>query len=234
VDWEPYPCDWQEVTGENADRPSLNLSRMISNAFLDEVEGGVIFDSLFANAVLNSIPFHKDRMAFLALCHAVSSFHTGLYGTAKCIEGIKMTGTLPLNRIDANGKVSEGRQMTVFQVPYESGVLLADISKAPKVQKHHTRAGLEKMLKTFYASGQTFYHGGKYMFFEAHHPRRVNPYVLREALEMEFNMPYPDNQSINLHERAIKVFSQRHNIDLADPIYAPKPEEDAAAQKEAA
>lgn len=227
VDWEPYPCDWQRLTDDKADRPSLALSRMICNEFLDEIEAGTKFDSVFANAVINSIPFHKDRMAFIALCHAICSFQTGFYGTAKWIEGLNTKDSLPLNRIDDNGNVSEGQQVRLFEVPYEPGVLLADISRAPKIQKYHSREEMDFILGTFFTDWELYAtKGAQYVFFEAHNPKRVNPYVLREALEMEFNMPFPEGK-IGLVDRALQVFSQRHNLDLADPKYAPKVTEEA-------
>lgn len=229
VDWEPYPCDWQGVTEDKADRPSLELARIISNEFLDEIEAGTKFDSVFANAVINSIPFHKDRMAFIALCHSICSFHTGFYGTAKWIEGLNPKDSLALNRIDENGNVSEGQQVRLFEVPYEPGVLLADISRAPKIQKYHNADELNFILGSFFASWELHSKkGAKYVFFEAHNPKRISPHVLREAIEMEFDMPYPDGK-IGLVDRALRVFSERHNVDLADPKYAPaKTEEDEA------
>ena len=226
ADWEPYPCDWQGITEDKGDRPSLELARIVSNEFLDQIEAGVKFTSVFANAVINSIPFHEDRMAFLALCHSICSFHTGFYGTSKWYDGASAKDTVPLNRIDEDGNVVEGNQMRLFQVPYEKGVFLTDMSRAPKIQKYHTHEELMHCLSSFWAKPVIYsWKNAKYAYFECHAPKRINPKTLRTALEMEFDMPYPDG-SIGLVDRALKVFSARHNVDLFDPKYAPDPRPD--------
>ena len=225
LDWEPYPCDWQKVTGDPGDKPSLTLSRQVSNEFLDQLETGKKIDSVFMSAVINSVPFHKDRMCVLALAHALCSFKTGVFASARQASA-KKKGYLPLNRIDDDGKVHTANQMVSFSVPYEENVNLTDISKAPKIQKFHTKEQLYMMFGTFWANVKV--HGSPsagYVFIEARQPRRINPMVLRKALELEFNLPYPNGESINLHHRALEVFSKRHNVDLFDPKYAPPDEE---------
>lgn len=216
VSWEPYPCDWQGITGDNGDKPSLTLAQMLTDTFLERVADGTVFTSVFASAVLNSVPFYKDRLCCLAIMHACFSHQTRLYGS---VQGIGRYNKMfyayqPNTKIDQEGNVTKQNQTSLFTVPYEENVILADITKAPKIQKYHTPEGLEKMLKLFWRDVSVYDNTGTYIFFEAGAPKRVNPKTLKEAIELEFNLPYPEEQSLNRTKEALEAFGKRHNINF--------------------
>jgi hypothetical protein len=51
------------------------------------------------------------------------------------------------------------------------------------------------------------------MYFEAHAPKRINPKILKKAIEMEFDLPYPEGK-LGLVDRALDAFSKGHDTDL--------------------
>lgn len=214
LDWEPYPCDWQGVTGDPTHQPSLTLARQITDHFLEEVGSGKRFSSVFANAVINSIPFYQDRVAFFAICHALCNFHTSLYGSARNAKMMDMAPTMRSHTITAEGEVHENYDAPkMFKVPYEENTLLADISRAPKVQKYHTRQELLDHLSMFWTGSDVSMINQGYLMFQAYGPRRVNPKALGRAIELQFNLPYPD-ATLDRVDQAKKAFSERLSVKI--------------------
>lgn len=197
LDFEPYRIDPDSGVG----KPSPDFSKKKAKEFLDAVsDPEKLFDSVFLASVLNSVPFPKDRMAVLAIVHALSNFTTAVYGTCRDIS-------------DFTYEYGGIRQANYFVFDSEPGVRLGDSLANPKIQKFHTQEELRDQLKYFWNT-MDFWPGGNVFYWSAKNPKRVNPKVLGQALEIEFDLPYSDGTRMGLVKEAKKAFGKRLGVKI--------------------
>ncbi len=196
IDFEPYRIDFEGDKGS----PCIDLSKKEARRFLDEIADGRVFSSIFLASVLNSVPFPKDRMAVLAIVHALSSKDTAVYGTCRDIS-------------DFNYEYGGVRNANYFVFDSESGVRVGDIIKAPKVQKFHTQEEAEAMFTRLWKAID-YWPGGNVFYFKLSSPKGVNSKVLAQAIELEFNLPYEDNSRMDLVQHAKACFGKRLGLKL--------------------
>jgi hypothetical protein len=189
--FEPFYCGPEST-------PQVDLTRALITTYLDKLESltGKGPDSIVSSFVLNSIPHHEDRMAYLTILAAMSKIHTKVFiGT----QNVKSIGA----GLSAHLRITNG----------EPNMTLGTSNSSFKAQKFYRKDELEKMLKVFFAEVK-IKEAESNVFAECRYPRRVPPKLLREALELEFNMPYKGGERMNLHERAIEVFSKYTGMAL--------------------
>lgn len=196
-EFEPYRIDPDSDVGV----PSPLYSKSMAKQFLDEVADGRHFSSVFMASVLNSIPFPQDRMAALAIVHALCSRDTGVYGTCRDIS-------------DFNYEYGGIRKANYFVFDSEPGVRIGDVMRNPKVQKFETQETADAMFSRLWLKRE-FWPGGNVFYWKLTAPKGVNPGVLSKALEMEFELPYSDGTTMGLSGYAKKSFGRRLGIDLA-------------------
>ena len=63
-------------------------------------------------------------------------------------------------------------------------------------------------------NGRKYWPGGNVFYFRLNAPKRVNPKVLRAALEFEFDLPYADGTRMGLVDMALQAFSKRLGVKL--------------------
>lgn len=190
-EFEPYRFDPET----NAGRPDPTYSKRMAREFLQEISDGRQFDSIFLASVLNSIPFPEDRMAVLIIVHGLCSLDTGVFGTCRDI-------------VDFDYEYSGVRNANYFVFDSEPGVRLGDSLTRPKVQKFHTQDEMRRVLSMLWRRVGT-YPGGNVFFWEAAAPKRINPEALRQAISLEFSLPYSDGTRMDLVSEAIEAFNQR-------------------------
>lgn len=196
IDFEPYRLDSEKKGSTN-----IGNSKGEAKRFLDQVaDPDRRFDSIFLASVLNSIPFPRDRMAVLAIVHSLCNFDTGVYGTCRDIS-------------DYNYEYQGIRQASYFVFDSEPGVRLGDSLSNPKIQKFHTQAEVEDMFSKLW-NKRDYWPGGNVFYFKLGAPKRVNPKVLRAALEFEFDLPYADGTRMGLVDQALAAFSKRLGVKL--------------------
>jgi ParB-like chromosome segregation protein Spo0J len=195
-EFEPYRIDPESGVGV----PSPDYSRMKAREFLTEIADGRVFTSIFLASVLNSIPFPKDRMAVLAIVNALSSKDTVTYGTCRDISDF----------VYEYGGI---RQANYFVFDSEPGVRVGDVVKSPKIQKFHTQEEAEAMFSRLWVKRE-YWPGGNVFYFKLSSPKTVNPKVLSQALELEFELPYADGADMGLSTYAKKCFGKRLGIKL--------------------
>jgi hypothetical protein len=92
---------------------------------------------------------------------------------------------------------------------YEENVILGEIiSGAPKAQKFYSLDELKDQVGQFYKT-VLGYDSGSNVYVHGSDARKVNKAKLREAIEFEFNLPYPNEDSLGMGEEAIKAFKKR-------------------------
>lgn len=197
VDFEPYRID---PNSDNS-KPDSEYSRKKALDFLNAIaDPEYVINSIFLASVLNSIPFPKDRMVALCVVHALCTENTVVYGTCRDIS-------------DFTYEYGGIRQANYFVFDSEPGVRLGDALSNPKIQKFHTKEEISIMLSKLWGDQDKF-SGGNIFYWMAKNPKRINPKVLRQSLEIEFNLPYADGSTMGLSEHAIQAFSRRLNIKL--------------------
>lgn len=196
IDFEPYRIDFEADKG----KPCPELSKREARRFLDEIADGRRFTSIFLASVLNSIPFAKDRMAVLAIVHALSDRDTAIYGTCRDIS-------------DFNYEYGGIRNANYFVFDSEPGVRVGDVVKNPKLQKFHTQEEADAMFSRLW-NKRDYWPGGNVFYFKCTAPKGMNPKVLSAALEMEFDLPYADNTRMDLVSHAKKCFGKRLKVKL--------------------
>jgi len=196
IDFEPYRIDFEKDKG----KPCPILSKQEARRFLDEVADGRRFTSIFLASVLNSIPFPKDRMAVLAIVHALSSKDTVIYGTCRDIT-------------DFNYEYGGIRNANYFVFDSEPGVRVGDVVKNPKIQKFHTQEEADAMFSRLW-NKREYWPGGNVFYFKLSSPKGINPKVVASALELEFDLPYADGTTMDLVEHAKICFGKRLKVKL--------------------
>jgi len=196
-DFEPYRIDPDSDVGV----PSPDYSRKMAKQFLDELADGRPFNSIFLASVLNSVPFPQDRMAVLAIVHALSGKDTCIYGTCRDIS-------------DFNYEYGGIRNANYFVFDTEPGVRIGDVMRNPKVQKFHTQEEADNMFARLW-NKRDYWPGGNVFYFRLSAPKGYNVKVLAQALEMEFDMPYADGSTMGLVAAAKAAFSKRLGVKIA-------------------
>lgn len=196
AEFEPYRIDPDSGVGA----PSPAYSKAKAREFLDEIAGGRKYNSIFLASVLNSIPFPQDRMAVLAIVHALSDKDTAVYGTCRDIS-------------DFNYEYGGIRQANYFVFDSEPGVRVGDVMRAPKIQKFSTQEEADNMFKRLWAKRE-YNPGGNVFYWKCTSPKGVNPMVLGKALDLEFELPYEDGTTMGLSAYAKKAFSQRLGVQI--------------------
>lgn len=196
IDFEPYRIDFDKDKG----KPCIDLSKREAKRFLDEIADGRKFTSIFLASVLNSVPFPKDRMAVLAIVHALSGKDTIIYGTCRDIS-------------DFNYEYGGIRNANYFVFDSEPGVRVGDVMKNPKIQKFHTKEEADAMFARLW-NKRDYWPGGNVFYFKCSAPKGMNPKVIGQALEVEFDLPYEDDSRMGLVSYAKKCFSKRLGVKI--------------------
>lgn len=177
----------------------------IANRFLDEVESGMKYDTVFISSVYNSVPFIEDRKKIAVIAAALCC--PG--GQVVCWCQSQDAAQFHQNDV----KILSSEKIMSFELDYEPNVILSELSRDPKVQKGHTRDELLSIFKPVFGRVKRAEKISRFWYLEADKPT-VNPAMLAQALDFEFELPYPDGTTMGLSSRAREVFSKRLGIIL--------------------
>lgn len=196
IDFEPYRIDESVSKG----KPSPELSKSRNKEFLNQLRDFGTVDSIFLASVMNSIPFPRDRMVVLACVHAMCGFGTVVYGTCRDIS-------------DFNYEYGGIRNANYFVFDTEPSVRIGDVMHNPKIQKFHTQEEARNMFQTFWEKIE-FFPGGNIFYFRLSSPKRVNPNILGQAIDLEYDMPYQDGTTMGLAPLAREIYAERLGIKI--------------------
>ena len=138
----------------------------IANKFLDEVESGVEYTSVFISSVFNSVPFMEDRIKIAQIAAALCSPGGRVVCWCQSNESHQFV-------ITKKHSVTNNARLT-FDLDYEPNTVLGDISKHPKVQKGHTADELKDIFSRSFKSIDRIDMISKFWYLEATKPT-VNP-----------------------------------------------------------
>ena len=176
----------------------------ISKKFLEVVGSGKEFTSVFISSVLNSVPFAKDREHIVCICAALCRPFTKLYA---CASSTSETGYRQVNGKAFHNESNAGN--IAFRLEYESGIRIGDFQDKPKVQKYHTKKEFYDLFYQFFRDVKISEMSGN-VCAKCENVRRIPWERLVEALQFEFNLPYPDGSRMELVDDAINAFKRRY------------------------
>lgn len=188
--FEPYVLDQSKV-GEvgNSGYPSRELSVLKAREFLEGIKSASItgIDSIVSSYVLNSVPHHKDRMAVLCLIASLCRLDT------KAIIGTQSVDT------------KQGSFAGYISADMEPNMTLGLSLSAFKVQKFFHTAELRDMLKVFWSSVEVK-KSEKTLYGFCRFAKKIPVNLLKEAIELEFDLPYEDGGRMGLVDEAKDAF----------------------------
>lgn len=177
----------------------------IARKFLDEVESGVEYTSVFISSVFNSVPFMADRIMIARIAAALCAPK----GKVVCWCQSNQSQQFVLTK---KHSVTNNASLT-FDLDYEPNTILGDISKHPKVQKGHTQEELRDIFGWSFKSIDRVDMICRFWYLEASRPV-IDLKKLGEALDFEFELPYPDGTTMGLSQRARAAFGKRLGAEI--------------------
>ncbi len=196
--FEPYFV----TTGEEVHK---GKSLQIAQRFLDEVESGVEYTSVFISSVFNSVPFMEDRIKIAYIAAALCNPNGRVVCWCQSNESPQFVITKKKS-ITANATLT-------FDLDYEPNTVLGDISRHPKVQKGHTEREMNDIFNRCFRRIDRLEMIHKFWYLEASSPV-VDLEKLGEALDFEFDLPYADGTTMGLAERAREAFEKRLGVKI--------------------
>jgi len=180
----------------------------VAREFLACVRQGIQWDSMFLSAVMNSVPFAKDREHIITILSALCSPKTTLHSYTTSTVSSNIRNTKGNQQLNANALDS-----TIFALDYEPNILLGEFDRLPKVQKFFGVSEYSELHEIGFLSVRTYQRDGL-VFAECKTPKPISRKRLREALEFEFDLPYPDGERMGLVKEACLAFGARLGIAL--------------------
>lgn len=177
----------------------------IAKKFLDDVERGVEYTSVFISSVFNSVPFMADRIMIARIAAALCA----PCGRVVCWCQSNQSQQFIITK---KHNIANNSRLT-FDLDYEPNTVLGDISKHPKVQKGHTKEELTDIFEQSFRNIDRIEMIHRFWYLEASRPV-IDLQKLGEALDFEFELPYPDGSTMGLSQRAREAFGKRLGTEI--------------------
>lgn len=182
-------------------------SREITEKFLEDVKSGTEYSSVFISSVFNSVPFIEDRKKIAWILAALCSPK----GKVVCWCQSNKAGQFK------NAKTNSlyAGESIGFEIDYEPNTTITQLDTHPKVQKGHKK---EELFRIFTPCFNTMLRCDlieKFWYLEAEDPV-IDPERLAEAIDFEFDLPYPDGTKLGMSEMARDAFEKRLGIKLPE------------------
>lgn len=187
------------------DKVHKETSLKIASQFLDEVESGVEYTSVFISSVFNSVPFIEDREKIAVILAALCMPDAMVVCWCQSDQAIQFR-QLSKNSVSTMGEAR-------FQLEYEPGTSISDLQVNLKCQKGHTEEELRRIFSPCFKNIKRLDLIHNFWYLEATQPV-VDPVRLAEALDFEFELPYQDGTRMGLSDRARTAFEKRLGITL--------------------
>lgn len=181
----------------------------MGQTFLDRIGNGDRFDTIFVSAVLNSVPFRRDRELIVALLAALCWGHD----RTQVISGSANQGIF-INNVVLQSNATGGSNHSRFTANYETGVVVADLERSPKMQKYHTMPEWRQLWGTQFARVEVWEPANVFVMARCTNPHRPDKQLLSEAIAFEFDLPYPDGARYGLARQAFAAFEARLGMKL--------------------
>lgn len=196
--FEPYPLQGNEI--------DIPRSRHVAREFIETIAAGARWKTIFVSSVFNSVPFAADRAHIACLCAALAGPETRVHIWTMSPKQANMKA---IDNDGLNQKMALGIQ---FKLNYEPNTILGSFGSKPKVQKFHTGPELREILGPSFADVQIRHMHDSFMCVCSR--PRWTPDRLAQAIDFEFNLPYPDGTRMDLAHAARAAFEKRLGVKL--------------------
>ena len=190
------------------DKVHKGKSLELISKFLDEIEDGRKFSTVFISSVFNSVPFMEDRKQIATIVAALC------YPAGKVVCWCQTNKSAQF--MQTKHKYASGEKMLTFDLDYEPNITLGDISRLPKAQKGHTEEEMRSIFAPRFERINRLEAMGGYWYLEASGPR-LDIGALADALDFEFDLPYQDGTRMGMTARAREAFENRLGVKLPPP-----------------
>lgn len=209
IDCTPFEPYCMKPQSDDIDKDkSVELTR----AFLSAVAAGKQWSSIFCSAVLNSVPFLADRQKIVRIIAALCGSGSKVYSSCVAVTSGRFAAHVQaqqgevFNRSARNG---------TFALTYEPNVFIGQFYHGlPKVQKYHDIDEFAALWAECFARVLPMEVDKENVQVIASATRPLRRKLLREALEHEFDLPYPDESRMGLVGEAVFAFSKRLGVEL--------------------
>jgi hypothetical protein len=201
--FEPYRLN----RGDEIDK-ARSVAQTIE--FLADVASGRSYSSVFCPAVLNSVPFRKDRQHVLMLCAALCGSATKFYVSAVNVSNPNFQYSKGAGGVDARSINQPG-----FILDYEPNTRIADLTSLPKMQHYFTPKEMGDLCLERWSSAKAFDLSGN-TYCIARDRKPLDLVALVQAIQFEFDLPYPDGSRMGLVKEALFAFGARVGENLLE------------------
>jgi len=181
-----------------------DASKELTLKFLEKIAHGFQWDSIFISSVLNSVPFFDDRKKIIQIIAALCNPYTMVFGWTMSNK------TKEWENPEREYLSENAARSLKFRLHYEDGIMLGGFNDKPKVQKYHSVDEAISLFKIGF-SNVLVKHISDSISIIAKDPI-INPVELKQAIEFEFDLPYPDGSRMNLVKEAKEAFVKRLNL----------------------
>ena len=173
------------------------------------MEAGTLFSSVFISSVFNSVPFLEDRKQIAVIAAALC------YPSGKVVCWCQSDKAPQF--VNTKKKYLTAEKTLTFDLDYEPNTILGDLGAHPKVQKGHTEAEMREIFAPCFNQVIRLELISKFWYMEVGKPI-LDPAALAQALDFEFELPYPDGTTMGLSHRAREAFEHRLGLKLPPPV----------------
>ena len=173
----------------------------------NDVRENGLYDVVLCEAVLNSTVSKQMELYVIATCNSLLNDDGVLYISSRRLDRI-----LQMAHTNENSKQAVDNSKRVFELD-DNGMYLSYRKGYYQSQKYHDTKKLKETLLQFFEvvehrkAKDTSTTG---LFFKCMKPRKLDEDYLREVLNEEFNMLYPNDYRHNKHEGLVEVLLEEN------------------------
>lgn len=203
--FEPFPME-DSKAGNDGKKVSRVRAKQVATNFLEEVRTGKRWDTIFIASVFNSIPFRADREKVARICAALTDPQTQLH----IFTMSRLSPLYTSVQRDLRSKTNASSKAFLFD--YEDATIMSNVNHM-KVQKFHTPGELKSIVDPLFKYVDVKYVIGNTNVLAICRGSILDYDKLVEALEFEFNLPYPDGKRLGMVDEAIAAFDERLELN---------------------
>ena len=185
--YEPF------FNGNNGKKLDIGrVKEMISDLETDIKQNG-LFDVVILDSVINSVVNDDFEKNVLISCNSLLKENGVFYVATRCNGRVNRK----MSKMTYHTKYIEFLDDNNYSISFRKGVFT--------VQKFHSENSLRKLLEKYFEEIEIEKTTDKKMMFAVcRKPLRVKQEEIQEALNIEFNMEYPNGLFLNVHKKLVE------------------------------
>lgn len=180
-------------------------------ALEESIRENGLFDVVMCEAVLNSTISKKLELYVIATCNSLLDADGVLHISSRSLRRLKQ-----FDSMNPKNKSAVDNSKRTFELD-ENGMYLSYRKGHYTAQKYHDEKALLETLRLFFEEAEQVKAkdtSATGIFYRCKKPKKIDEAYLREVLNEEFNMEYPNsyrhNQHTELVETIVKAHKERH------------------------